>query len=246
MLKAIISQFTEYFYLANNGENTCIFLYQPYQRFKPLGKGYLKIDAYYLASNSLYHLTKKLLTVLSQYGAEEVTDDIKTHFETFHIGARLKNSLIAISPYGSSVALSIIKLKIQCEPFLPTEFAHCNDCGLCQNACPTNALENGFNRAKCLRNGQDIVDSDIYDYTLLDNSILGCDKCQIYCPLNSADYIDMPEDLKDILKIENFTEYAKNGKKQFTLLDNYIGKNMVKITKMLYFATFADVDSKMP
>lgn len=234
MLESILKEYTEYFYIVNEGEYSIVFLYLPYKRFKPLSKEFLTVDAYYLASNKIYHTTKKIIDRLAEYDCVEVEGNIKKIFLDYGIGSKLKNSLISLPKYGSTVALKIIKVKMKAENILPQSQTDCLNCDLCVKACPSNAIEEKYNREKCLRNGQDTLDTQKNNFELLDNSILGCDKCQRICPLNNAEYEDMPKDLMEILRIENFRKLALGGRKNLKVLEDYIGKNMVRINKMLF------------
>ena len=88
----------------------------------------------------------------------------------------------------------------------------CINCDKCVKACPNHALDNGFDKGKCLSY---LTQSASKDFKLYDNMVLyyGCDACQDACPFNKGDRLH-PFDEKAILNLEvlesidNYKEYA--------------------------------------
>lgn len=149
-----------------------------------------RISAYYLASHRSYRAVNELCSLLRGMGykAELSHEKLKALFEDNGIGARGKNSLLAMPDLGSRVVLYAIDTDI-CFPepqkakTLPSPCPL--NCRACQNACPVNAIdESGFHREKCMRNYMD--KADYPDWVRKNQTtFMGCEKCMLACPLNA-------------------------------------------------------------
>ncbi|MCL1901016.1 MAG: hypothetical protein FWG51_01285, partial [Firmicutes bacterium] len=110
----------------------------------------------------------------------------------------------------------------------------CKACCKCIKACPADALKDGFCRDICLR---EIMNGKMFDKFYsekLSNKILGCEICQSVCPLNEKiEKTEMPIELKELLKIKNILNDQPQTYKE---LENYIGKNYSKRTRILNLA----------
>ncbi|MBR5239658.1 MAG: 4Fe-4S dicluster domain-containing protein, partial [Clostridia bacterium] len=64
----------------------------------------------------------------------------------------------------------------------------CTHCGICKKTCPTSALENGFDRGKCLSHLSQKKALSDDEQALYQKSKLawGCDLCQLVCPVNQS------------------------------------------------------------
>lgn len=101
------------------------------------------------------------------------------------IGYMGKNQLIISKEYGSYIFLGIIFIDLKFEkPYTLDIVDDCGDCTLCIKACPTGALDNGYDKFKCISYfNQEKLEFD--DFHINKNhSLFGCDICQVVCPKN--------------------------------------------------------------
>ncbi len=99
-----------------------------------------------------------------------------------------KNSLFIDEIYGSFVFLGSLITNIECN-VQTLDVKHCYGCGLCEAACPNNAIvEYGIDRNKCLSGiSQKKKKSDEEKKLLKEHNIVwGCDICQNVCPYNET------------------------------------------------------------
>lgn len=89
------------------------------------------------------------------------------------LGTIGRNTLLITPEYGSMVWLSVILTELEMEPDELKE-AICNDCNLCVEVCPVNALENKeMNQNAC------------WDYAfgeVKQDWRISCHKCRDICP----------------------------------------------------------------
>lgn len=89
------------------------------------------------------------------------------------LGTIGRNSLLITPEYGSMVWLSVILTELELEPD-PLKERICNDCNLCVDACPVNALESiEMNQKAC------------WDYAFGEvkrDWRISCHKCRDICP----------------------------------------------------------------
>lgn len=114
--------------------------------------------------------------------------DIKTHrwrsiisqkhaAQAAGIGTIGRNTQLITSEFGSMVWLGCVLTELELQPDELKE-SICNDCNLCVNVCPVNALENiEMSQQKC------------WDYAFGDNEEtqnweISCHKCKDVCPYN--------------------------------------------------------------
>lgn len=102
------------------------------------------------------------------------------------IGYFGKNSILINKKYGSYMFLATILIDKE----IKEDSALLDDCGtcdLCIKACPTNALDNGFIRDKCISNlSQTKKAFSIDEIKLFKTVIYGCDICIKACPKNKG------------------------------------------------------------
>lgn len=241
MLNDVIEKYIKTFYVKKdeNGEFT-VYLYLPYFPFKPLDASYAVLDSYYIASNELYKISKKICAELSGYGAKMAKGYLKTMFEDAGIGFSLKNNLLYIPGCGTRAALSVIECGGDFQEVLPLykkPVMLCDTCGVCQKACPTEALSDGFLRERCLRQSMNEYRTTEAPLSLLRGGLLGCEACQRVCPYNGdLTNADVPEDLKEFIKIENLVKSIDTGRNGLSKLCSYIGENYNKPARMTFFA----------
>ncbi len=150
------------------------------------------------------------------------------------LGVVGKNSLLINKTYGSfvfiGVCLSALKSDKESVPILS-----CPECGLCESACPGNAIGDGIILAEHCLSGlsqkKRITDEEQKKVTEA-GLCWGCDICQNVCPLNknalmspipyfSETFLDnltpkLVEDMSD----EEYAKYAFSWRKKEVLLRN--------------------------
>lgn len=245
MLKERIEKFISTYFIAHQGDKSYILLFKPYCPYLKSPRGYAYINAFYPASNELYFISKNLERELEDYNANIYKGALKSLFLDFQCGILLRNGLIAIPPFGTRIALAAVESKR-----LPVEeklggFIQqnrlCSDCELCQNHCPTGALDGDvFKKERCLRYASDHADETSVDLALMQKSILGCDACQDVCPYNvSVPNVSMPDDLFKLMKMDKLIERAEGGRKELEELCFFVGNNYNRPKRILKLAKIA-------
>ncbi len=227
------------FFMVNTTSDECkILLFLPYSPYLTNPAGHTNLDAYYVASNELYHVQKKIVAKLADYNARVCSDDIKSQFISAGCGIRLHTSLIAIPPYGTKVALGIVKLDGNFVEYKVDFEQCCDNCGRCIAACPSGGLTaNGFVRENCLRDAMDNYQTTAVDIAPLCGSILGCSRCQSICPHNAAiACVKAPQELITLLSFESLSQMFKIGKRGLMALAPYMGANYIRPKRLAYFA----------
>ena len=130
------------------------------------------------------------------------------------LGSVGKNQLFISKRFGTFCNIGTIVTDKEYECIKHDRFNLCLNCDKCIKACPTKALDNGFNKYQCLSY---LSQSASTNFELFDNMVLyyGCDKCQDACPFNKGDrdHIYDSEALLNLEKFENikdYKEYSKN------------------------------------
>ncbi|MDF2677529.1 MAG: queG [Bacillota bacterium] len=100
-----------------------------------------------------------------------------------------KNSLLINEYYGSFINLGYIltDLQIETENIIIENNQSCQDCNICINSCPNNAIliEGGLNTKKCISYLTQTKSYIPLNYrNNMKNQIYGCDICQVVCPKN--------------------------------------------------------------
>lgn len=203
-------------------------------------KDEFEIDAFYLASNEVYSLSKKLCEKFG--GSPSPNLNYKKIAEESGLGVRGKNDLIFTKEFGFCHALGAIYSQEKLEEVKKSPPSLiCDKCGLCVQKCPTNALDGGFCRPSCIR---EQTDSGIKEETikLLGKRIFGCNLCSLACPLNKVEFTRPPEELRAILKADNFFELCLKGKKVMQRLGDFIGVNYIRPAKLLSMAVYCSLN----
>ena len=164
----------------------------PYSGKIPDESGYLTAkyaygkDYHQVIKTKLEKLAKSL--ELEEY--EVMTDisflDEKLCASLAGLGRLGKNNLLLTPKYGSRVLIGEIVTSEEF-PETSTDLSNpCLECSLCIKKCPTEALNEGFQKEKCLSFLSQTKGSN---YSLYDkmNLVVGCDICQDFCPLNKGE-----------------------------------------------------------
>lgn len=160
-----------------------VYAYSPYNASE-------RVSAYYIASDKSYRAARALCSFLRDRGfeAELSHEELKPLFESAGIGARGKNSLLAIPKLGSRIVLyAIITNAVSAaQPSSARLPSPCpSDCRACENACPAKAIDGaGFHREKCMRNYMDKADYPDW-VRVMQSTHMGCEICMRACPLNA-------------------------------------------------------------
>jgi len=183
----ILSEFSELHYKQFDG---LLLYFLPYTPYDERSYKEVFIDSYYSASNKLYHTETQIMEEFRQNSitAARFTGDLKRLFVTFFDAKRLRNSLVAIEPFGSRIVLGAMEIKDTAISYAPLSYGDyhplCKNCIACERACPTGAIaaQSGKN---CIREWQNQNYIRPKRRKLMGNKLLGCDLCQRCCPLNA-------------------------------------------------------------
>lgn len=97
-----------------------------------------------------------------------------------------KNQFLIHKEYGSYLYLATILIDQELEAD-NIEYDDCKDCNLCVEACPSNALDNGFDQSLCISNiSQEKKELSEKEISYFKTMIYGCDICQKVCPKNKG------------------------------------------------------------
>ncbi len=230
MLIHILKQFNIDFCVVNSQNITDIVFMLPYSPFKNYPANCAKIDAFYIASNTLYKRVKQIENVLIENGFEVVKKHLhlKKVAEQGGLGSILHNQLLTNKDYGSRITLQSISV-IGNYTLIANGSVEksCDFCHKCDCVCPNKALNNGtFTRDNCLRHKQDLH-TQYFD--IMAGRVLGCEECQNACPHNTqVKAIEMPQEIAQIFDYENLFNMILSGKKGLEPLANLIGINMAR------------------
>lgn len=106
--------------------------------------------------------------------------------EELGLGQIGKHNLLLTKKYGSFVFIGEVLLKEELPLRKHEPISLCTGCDACKQACPTNALENGFCKTSCLSFLTQKKELSQEEEKLLQkgNTLWGCDLCQLVCPVN--------------------------------------------------------------
>ena len=194
----------------------------PHQPVKWKGKGYGLVSRYSYGSD--YHLVFKNVFEVLEKPLNELNinhqgyADINVIDERFAgylagLGYLGKNQFLIHPRLGTYFYLGVL-LVDQAVHTDAYAYDSCGSCTKCIEACPTGALDNGFDKRKCssfvTQMKAPLQDVDIKP---LKTMVFGCDICQNVCPKNiGIDTIERPVftadensqlDLKALLKMSN-------------------------------------------
>ncbi len=204
------------------------------------------VGNYYGAHQELYQKTNEALAEIRKIfpTAKLYGGSYKTLLLTLGFSSQLKNSLLFIKPFGSFFCFEVIdkfgdfSLDKKAEIVL---HKNCESCNLCQNACPNKALTGeGIIREKCLRDLQNKVPSvgDEKIIKLLKNKVLGCNYCQLACPINKPIFqkAQIPNNkYLELFSLDNFLLSLVDDNFKTSEYAKIFGKNYLKPIKFLIF-----------
>ncbi len=137
-----------------------------------------------------------------------------------------KNNLMINKDYGTFFFIGLLLTKKKYKEVIIENNDSCGTCDICINACPMNALLNGYDESKCLsalnQKKEPLPIKAIEKNYLL----LGCDICQLVCPKNKniktskiKEFI--PRDhayvlVEDLFKLSNKEFKDKYGSSAYT------------------------------
>ncbi len=195
-------------------------------------KGYGLVSRYSYGTDYHIEFEKRLtkikkeldqLSINSTYSVDTGFIDERWASYISHLGFLGKNQYLIHPKYGGYIYLATILIDHEIEKEFSLQDA-CGTCTKCIEACPTNALDNGFDSALCLstitQSKHELTDIEISHFKSM---IYGCDICQKVCPKNQGinyTHNTMFEptgiekiDLIDILKMTNkeYKDIYKNN-----------------------------------
>lgn len=214
--------FCDYAYL--EGYKTIITLAIPYpkQEVKWAKKGFGILSRY--AYGTDYHIVFKqiidqICEELEQRGIRtKGSVDISGVDERYAgylstMGFLGKNQFLILKEYGTYAFLGTILMDVDLEKNVWIQ-DDCGECTKCITACPSGALDDGFDQEKCISHlSQEKIPFTETEVRYFKTMIFGCDICQKVCPKNTGiDIHQYPEfepsgieniDLKAILQMSN-------------------------------------------
>jgi len=145
----------------------------------------------YFASHRSYLAAGAVMEALAAAGirAERARIPLRTVAAVCGVGTILKNTMLAIAPYGSRVLLQALMVatgagqamvggRPQVAPTI------CENCDACARICPAGAIEGDtFHHDRCIRTH---MDGRVMEEWVMERmpSLLGCERCQDVCPVN--------------------------------------------------------------
>ena len=197
----------------------------PSKEIEYKGKGYGLLSRY--SYNTDYHLMFK--KVFREIEKELDSLSIRSHFSVdvsdifekqaaslANIGYLGKNQLLINKKYGTYLNLATILVDIDISKNIEVS-DDCGECTLCIDACPSSALDEGFNRSLCISDisqEKNILSSEEISY--FKEMIYGCDICQKVCPKNSGiDFHLHPEYEPSGIENVNLIELLNMSNKEF-------------------------------
>lgn len=167
----------------------------PSEEAKYKGRGYGILSRY--SYNTDYHIVLKnifneikqeldLLKINSHFSVD-VSDIMEKQAASLAGLGYIGKSQLLINPkYGTYLNLATILIDIDVKKDISVS-DDCGDCTLCIDACPSSALDDGFNRSLCISDiSQEKNILTMTEISYFKKTIYGCDICQQVCPKNNG------------------------------------------------------------
>jgi len=227
---------------------TVIVLIRPYIPYKPdfpYGFGF------YSAHYKQYPLGRKaaqlLATFVEDAGFHASFDSgipVKAAAFCAGLGKYGKNSLIYTKEYGSFITIHTVVTDalFDYDYTFSGVLTDCGNCNLCVDSCPTKAITSDgvLSKGRCLREhmmSKNCVPLEMRK--LLGSCILGCDICQIICPMNMDRYEKAVLPPDDEAKAFDIAKILLNCNEIVDYIGNIIGANYAKKEQILSAAAIA-------
>ncbi len=189
------------------------------------------------SQNKIIKINKVLEKILSKYffEANKINLPAKLLAVKSGLGVYGKNNICYINGIGSFMWLGIYLTDIPCEDNTWVDYNNmkmCDDCDLCINNCPTNALDTDrfvVKANKCITYHNE-SENIFPKWIEKNNSIIGCLRCQIVCPMNKSN-------VKNIKNIASFDEKeSKQILNEIPLKD--LNQTMIKKLESINFIEY--------
>ncbi len=211
------------------------------------------VDAFYPVSNRAYHqasaMAEKLARTTGRPAMRLNNVRIKPVCNRLAAFGRGMNTLNYLTHFGSRFCMELIGMAAETEQGLayqPGVTLACGQCKRCMRACPTGAItEEGFARAKCIRNymfsGKAMPEAyrDLIGTEEGAMGIVGCDICQRVCPYNAQ--AEAERQTREAFSIEELLRCTPETLERFALL---YGKNYANRNRIVAQAVLAAVNRR--
>ena len=213
------------------------------------------VDKYFYAYGQLYDAKRAVFEDVKRLvpDAANCEAGYKGLLLKLGFGKLLHNTLVWIKPFGTFFGVEIIDtaphsrekeapgatLRVSEECSADTaEDVSCMRCGKCSEACPSGTLtSSGFDRSRCLRQRQfgTAVLGDSSEKEM-GNRLLGCNECQLACPLNAGilGKTARPDnDYYGLFDLDTLAESCCRGGFKKSVYAEILGYNYAKPVKVL-------------
>ncbi|MGD9886562.1 MAG: epoxyqueuosine reductase [Bacilli bacterium] len=218
--------------------NSIIVLLFPYsnqtrtEHFVP-AKMFYGRDYHLVVKQKLAHLSKQWELPDAVLGVDINPLDEKRCAYLAGLGTYGDHNLIINPTLGTFFAIGTMMTSAFFDKYDQPIAELCTHCGDCIRACPTQALDDGFNKQLCLSYLSQTNSQNFARYDFMKNSCYGCDLCQDACFFNHHPDWGLPELAWDGLSVLSLDAMLKLNFETF--LDAYQQKswNWIGYDRML-------------